>query len=130
MRKTETRTPDGSAAGGPDGSGRSRLPHGGGAFRRAAVGPAGLLAVPDEDALVRVADELGCRGIPAVRFYEPDPAAAGGAPMGITAACTRPVARCERRALRRLPLWTPSHGVPSPGDNPSLSGCRPAARAP
>ena len=74
-----------------------------------------LLAVDNVDALDAAIARCREFGVRTVSFYESDPVdpppspfqgeGRGEVPMGVTALCTEPIDRADRRPLRRYRLW-------------------------
>lgn len=58
-----------------------------------------MLSVPDQESLLQAAAHLEDCGVAHHVFYEPDD------DMGYSALATRPLFGCERKALRRYPLY-------------------------
>jgi hypothetical protein len=66
-----------------------------------------VLAAPDQMALEKACYRIGQKGIALLPFHEPDSAAPGGPPLGLTAVASEPVDGARREAFRRYPLWQP-----------------------
>ena len=60
-----------------------------------------LLAVPDEESLLKACTEIRSKNIDLEIFFEPD------YPFGHTAACTGPVESLQRCHFRQFFLWRP-----------------------
>jgi hypothetical protein len=64
-----------------------------------------LLAVKDEDALLKAKERVESMGIQMQMFWEPDPIDGQEGPMGFTAACSEPICGDQRRAFKKYNLW-------------------------
>ena len=66
-----------------------------------------LIGVDSNESLSKIAESLECRGIRFVDFYEPDSIDDGIIPMGVTAICSEPITKEQKKYFSRFPLWKP-----------------------
>ena len=64
-----------------------------------------LIGINSANELYSVMDLLESKSIDFVSFYEPDSMDESDIPMGITALCTRPITKQEKKCFSLFPLW-------------------------